>query len=143
MHSVNHILEDLRENGIRLTKARKALVSLFCKTKKPLSADQIADHLSRTQATRIHKVTIYRELEFLSHKKIITPVLLGDRSTRYELSFHDHHHHVVCKKCHRIEDVVLRGNLESEIRHVQKKTRFRVISHSLEFFGLCKSCINM
>jgi Fur family transcriptional regulator, ferric uptake regulator len=58
---------------------------------------------------------------------------------RYELAGKEHHHHLVCENCGKIEDVLSRviPALEEEIKN---KHKFLVKRHSLEFFGLCEDC---
>jgi Fur family ferric uptake transcriptional regulator len=58
----------------------------------------------------------------------------------YELASLGRHHHAVCTDCKLVEDV---AGVCSETLNKQalKKSGFAAIkTHSLEFFGLCKSC---
>jgi hypothetical protein len=59
---------------------------------------------------------------------------------RYELLQEGHHHHVICSKCRKVQDVVLKVDLDAEEHKIQKDTGFKIQSHSLEFFGLCTDC---
>lgn len=133
------IVKNLRSSGFRLTDTRKYLVELFCTVRKPVSAEDILKATDR-KGKKIHKVTIYRELDFLENRGIIDSVDFGDRKKRFELALQRHHHHVVCCKCKRVEDVVLGRHLEKEMRHIQKIKQFKITSHTLEFFGLCANC---
>lgn len=58
---------------------------------------------------------------------------LGYEKTR------EHHHHLVCKNCSRIEDLLI----EKEERFLNKilaQTGFEAEDHHLEIFGLCRTC---
>ncbi|PIS41091.1 MAG: hypothetical protein COT25_04945 [Candidatus Kerfeldbacteria bacterium CG08_land_8_20_14_0_20_42_7] len=134
------IIQHLRARGFRITKTREAMIELFTEVQKPISANLVLTKLQKNFSFSVHKVTIYRELDFLEEEKILQSVDFGDLKKRYELRFRAHHHHVVCTSCHRIEDVVLLGHLKKEIATIQKQKHFCVTSHALEFFGLCAKC---
>lgn len=141
METADDILEQLRNSHHRITKIRKAMVELFCHIHKPVSADWVKAKLEKRKDIEAHKVTVYRELDFLIEAEVLQKVDFGDRKKRYELGLRAHHHHVVCTSCHHIEDVVLSGHLKKEIINIQKQKHFKVTSHALEFFGLCKTCL--
>jgi Fe2+ or Zn2+ uptake regulation protein len=57
----------------------------------------------------------------------------------YELvRSNDHHHHVVCRRCGRVEE--LENISEKFVNEVVAQTKFKIEDHNLEFFGLCKEC---
>lgn len=118
-----------------MTQIRSALIQIFSQSRMPLTAEAILNKL------KAHKVTVYREIDFLVGQNILQSVMLGDRKKRFELAGRPHHHHAVCVKCNRIEDVMLDGHLQKEIRAIEKNKKFVITSHSLEFFGLCNNCL--
>jgi Fur family ferric uptake transcriptional regulator len=128
----------LRESGHRITPGRIALLSFLSNSKKPLTASTIQKEMTH----KMDKVTLYRALEEFTKLKIITKINLQDTATYYEFLHKDHHHHhIVCEKCGKIEDIEYceETNLQKEALRISKN--FSVInSHSLEFFGLCKFC---
>lgn len=128
----------LREHGYRITPARIALLTFLSHSKKPLSAGEIQKQMNYT----MDKVTLYRALEDFATSKIIGRVNLQDAAMYYEFLHEDyHHHHIVCEKCGKIEDIenCNQSNLQKEI--LKHSDSFASInSHSLEFFGICKTC---
>jgi Fur family ferric uptake transcriptional regulator len=67
-------------------------------------------------------------------------VVLGDGKTRFEFADREHHHHAVCVKCKKIEDVaVSEDKLKLEDRLITKND-FNITHHTLEFFGICGTC---
>jgi Fur family ferric uptake transcriptional regulator len=130
--------ELLREHGYRVTPGRVALLVFLNRAKKPLNAGEIQKEMDY----KMDKVTLYRALEDLSLSKIIVKINLQDTATYYEFLHKDHHHHhVVCEKCGKIEDIenCNQTNLQKEI--IKHSKNFTAInSHSLEFFGICKTC---
>jgi Fur family transcriptional regulator, ferric uptake regulator len=130
---------ELEAEGFRMTKLRSALLEIFAHGEKPFSADEILTVLKKNDLP-VHKVTLYRELEVLAGASVIRPIHLHDQILRYESVEHSHHHHVVCVKCKKIADVDVGDNFDAAERKIEKKTKFTILRHSLEFFGLCNAC---
>ena len=130
--------ELLREHGYRITPARIALLSFLSHLKKPLTAADI----QKDMVYKMDKVTLYRALEDFVQSKIVGKINLHDNVTHYEFLHNGHHHHhIVCEKCGKIEDIehCNQASLQKEV--LKHSKNFTVInSHSLEFFGICKVC---
>lgn len=130
--------ELLRGKGYRVTTKRILLLVALSRSKKPLTVGE----LQKETGHCMDKVTLYRALEDFATSKIVVRVNLNDSAAYYELLHKDHHHHhIVCEKCGKIEDIkhCKQTNLQKET--LKHSKNFSIInSHSLEFFGLCKSC---
>jgi len=135
------IIAELRKDGVRITQMRRHLLNLFLKATTPLSVLSINEILE-AENVHVNKTTIYRELEFLLERKLITSIQFNEDKKRYEL-IRDHHHHLVCDQCGNIEEVKIKaledlfGEIETQLRDLKK---FKLVNHSLEFFGVCKEC---
>lgn len=139
--SAADIVTSLRESGFRITKIRQAMLQVFADAKQPQSAQEILAALSPKHPT-VNKTTVYRELEFLVKNSVISELDILDGMKRYELleSGH-HHHHLVCKECRDIQCVeVPHHDLDALENRIQRSHNFKVTSHVLEFFGVCKNC---
>lgn len=136
--SITLFLEELRKQGYRITNVRKALLLLLAKSKTPLSADEIREEL-KSKKLQVNKTTVYRELDFLKEQGITQEVEFGDKKKRYEI-LSSHHHHVVCVECKKVEDVNLQSDLDAAEKKIAWQKNFKVLNHSLEFFGLCSEC---
>ncbi len=134
------IIENLlKEKGYRLTIIRKALIRLFSRKEFPLAVVDILNFLKK-QNFFPNKTTIYRELEFLKKQKIILELQLGEDKKRYEIAYGNHHHHLICVRCENIQDVEVYQELKEEEKYIEQNKQFKVLNHSLEFFGLCQRC---
>lgn len=134
------IITNLKNSGHRITKARSLIVEIFGNSKTPQSAFDILNHL-KVKNAQVNKTTVYRELEFLTVQGIIKEVDFGEGKKRYELDDDTtHHHHIICINCRKVEDVDLKIDLEDEEKRIAKMKNFKVLNHSLEFFGLCGNC---
>lgn len=138
MKDRKEILNSFRENGFRFTNIRKAILDFFYKSKKPLSCQDIQKYLKQKKISA-NKTTVYRELEFFNKQKITEEFQLDDGVKRYEV-ISDHHHHTVCVKCKKIECVKLKNELDKQEKEIENNKKFKIINHSLEFYGLCHKC---
>lgn len=142
MKDATSIFLSLKSSGYRLTRGRKAIVTVLFRCSFPISPVEIADCL-RKQNIFLNKTTVYRELEFLKKQKIIKEVQFDERNKRYELLHVNHHHHIVCKKCKRVVEFnnkILEKNIERLVKVLERVKRFQHVEHSLELFGLCEKC---
>lgn len=132
MHNFKTIL---KENKLKITPARVRILEKLHAFKKPLSAQDIIKAVKGIDA-----VTIYRTLELFSDKKIISRILISKDRAYFEF-VHDHHHHIVCTGCGAVADIPHCAMDKAEalaLRHAKNFTS--ISSHSLEYFGVCKSC---
>lgn len=117
--------------GLKATAQRQEILQTFYDNEGPMTADQIAAKMSK-----VDMVTLYRTLETFVKYRLIKKLNLSTGITFYEIS-DTHHHHIVCSKCNLIEEVDS-CEIGTLVPHSKK---FSFISeHSLEFFGICKSC---
>lgn len=128
----------LKEAGLKVTPTRVAILGVFSDECKPINADYI---FGRLKSKGINIVTVYRTLTSFEKLNILRIVDLHKESTHYELAEH-HHHHIVCTNCGIVE-----GFKDCDIKSLSKNvlnksSKFKIINqHSLEFFGVCKSCV--
>ncbi len=126
----------LKENGLKNTPARWAILDVFSADRRPINADHIREKLKKRD---VNLVTIYRTLASFEAADIIRRLDIHKESAYYELAL-DHHHHIVCTECGMIED--FEGcDVENATRGILKHSTFQSINtHSLELFGVCKRC---
>jgi len=139
MNKLEKILKSLKEKGFRLTKIRKFMLDFLLNSKTPLCAREIQEKFFKLNM-RINKTTIYRDLDLLKKEGIVREVQLRDNVMRYEITPENHHHHLICLNCKKIDEVILEGDLEKEEKIILKTKKFNVLYHSLEFYGVCSEC---
>jgi Fur family ferric uptake transcriptional regulator len=138
--TIQHIRYLLGEQGYSWTRARSAVLTVLTSSPSPLRAEEI--HRALRDA-RINLSSVYRVLRLFATLNIVRRVELGERAARYELAddYRDHHHHLVCDACGRIQDVATCPVEAADLpRRIRRRTGFAVRSHVLELFGLCRSC---
>jgi Fe2+ or Zn2+ uptake regulation protein len=133
------IISTLKQKKFKITKVRSGIVTRFTQAKSPIAAKDLLEYFHQ-QGMKINKTTVYRELAFLLSENIIKEIEFGEGQKRYELEDFKHHHHLICLKCRKVEDVELKTDLNKEETRFLKENGFKVVNHSLEFFGYCKNC---
>ena len=127
----------LRNNDLKSTPARLAILSFLSEQSAPRDVEDIIVHIANEHET-VDRVTVYRILETFVKKGLIKRLEFGEGKYRYELAGDDHHH-LICESCGKVEDIsdCHISDLEKEI---SQRKKFLVKRHQLEFFGVCRSC---
>jgi Fur family ferric uptake transcriptional regulator len=127
----------LRKSGHKATPSRIAILEIFKRSKKPLSAQEIIDALPHGT----DQATVYRTLKSFKEKGLIKQIDLMQNHAHYELTDLAEHHHLVCLRCGRVEDVHRCGVEAVESSILKSSKHFAEIKqHALEFYGICKVC---
>ena len=129
---------ELNGFGLRATPARVAIMQLLEFTREPVDVATITNHLIKEDIPT-NPATVFRIMNMFTQKGITISIHFQEGKTRYELASKEHHHHLICENCGRVEDVE-DTVLPTFERYIAKKHNFTVKRHSLEFFGLCASC---
>lgn len=134
------VTDEIRASGKRITRARKAVLAVLESTKDPLSPAELYARLKQRNVA-VDLVTVYRNLSALKSIGLVRQIKLHqEEQFRYEMrEGREHHHHIQCKNCGRIEDLLL-CPLKKITALIEQETRFVVGDHSLEFSGWCPKC---
>lgn len=119
----------------RINKISTTILNVLAKSHTPVAA---LDLLKKVKA---NKTTIYRDLDNLLKQGKIIELDFGDRTKRYEVSGLNHHHHLVCKSCKKVEEIEMSDLLGKQEKRLENSTGFKNVSHSLEFYGICPGCV--
>lgn len=131
--------EMLHSRGFKTTPGRIALLRVLKQFKEPLSILRITKELGN----KLNPATVYRALEALVDSGMVRKVDLQHSHAHYELvEGNEHHHHLICQICGEVEDVggCNPKTLEKSILRFSRNFK-EIRSHSLEFFGHCRSCV--
>ncbi len=121
---------------MRLTQPRLAILKALIADHGPFSADEIR---SLAGNSHLDRVTVYRCLTAFEEIGLVRRCEFGDGTSRYEYSAGDHHHHhVICKRCRKMENV--EECIPKTLTNLVRAMGYENVSHSLEFFGVCKKC---
>ena len=133
---VMHAIEALRENGLRVTEQRKAILEVLASLDSPRSAEET---FSALPAETCDLVTAYRCLEQFEKAGVVERGVRENGTKVYCLNHgHGHHHHLTCRKCGCTERIDL--CMGDELEEVAVGFGYTELSHVMEVFGLCPSC---
>ncbi len=132
------LLEQLKAKHLKLTPKRKAILDCFSGENKCLSPEQVWEKL-RKDFKHLGLPSIYRNLETFESCGILVKIQKDDRRLYYALcrghvSGH-HHHHIVCVRCGRVDEVDGCGLMETV-----KVSGYKVLKHFVQLEGVCPQC---
>ena len=127
----------LKKAELKTTKKRQMLLFLMQKHARPMTAEEL--HELANNILPMNVSTVYRTLNTLTDKGILTRSIRQNGKAYYSLPKKDHYHRLVCDLCGKVIpiDHCPLGELEETL---QAKTGFRITGHALEFTGLCPEC---
>jgi Fur family ferric uptake transcriptional regulator len=130
----------LLRKGLRNGGARRAVIDLLARQDCCLSAQQIFD-LLRESGRPVGIASIYRVLELLTAEGFVQRLDLGNGTARYEpvRLGREHHHHLVCEQCGRVE-AFEDAALERAIHRLEEGSGYLVAAHDVVLRGSCRSC---
>lgn len=130
----------LKAEGYRAGGARQAVVQLLGDQECCLSAQEIFDRL-REARRPVGIASVYRVLELLSEFKLVQKLDVGGGVARYEPALPDgeHHHHVVCDDCGKVE-AFSDEPLEDALRRLGNRVGYEVEGHEVVLHGSCAEC---
>jgi Fur family ferric uptake transcriptional regulator len=133
-------LSRLRATSGRSGGARRLVVELLGEQDCCLSAQEIHDRV-RERGGRVGIASVYRALEGMDVLGLVQRIDLGDGVSRYEPAHPggDHHHHLVCDDCGKVEPFE-DPSLESAIERVADGRGYAVAAHDVVVRGACEDC---
>ena len=85
--------------------------------------------------------SVYRNINILVEEGKLWRRDFGDGFERYD-AIANVHYHFVCEQCKSISDCIL--PVQNNITNLaQKKTKHKINSHTINFYGVCVDCKNM
>jgi Fur family ferric uptake transcriptional regulator len=133
-------LAALKAAGYRSGGARRAVIELLGRQDCCLTAQQVFDAL-RGEGRTVGIATVYRVLDLLGDRALVHRIELGSGTTYFEPALRggEHHHHLVCEDCGKVE-AFEDEELEKTLRRVERRTGYSVAGHEIVLRGACGSC---
>lgn len=123
---------------MRATRQREAIIRTLEEAGRPLSAVEIL-HLARSAVPALGLATVYRTIDSLLRSRSVASVEIPGRPPRYELAGKDHHHHFLCRQCHRVFEVPgCPGNIDAHV-----PDGFVLEGHEITLYGRCAACARL
>lgn len=139
MDQTERIIQALERAGYQPTPNRRLVARLVADTDGHFTAAELLER-GRRERFKIGRATIFRALDVLTSLKVVERLDLPTGAHAYVVCDPDeHHHHLVCSRCGRSEDVA-DGELAGLVAEIAGRSGYRIEAHRLELFGICPSC---
>ena len=129
--------EALRGAGMRVTPQRLVIARALRRLDRHASVDEVASAVA-AELPGVSVPTVYSGLEVLADLGFARRVTVAPGAVLYDPHTGDHHH-LVCKRCRRVEDVDLPIDLEPALAAARRQG-FAPDRAELVVTGLCRSC---
>ena len=138
MKNKKSLLEILRQKGYRLTPQRMMVLEAIEASHDHISAEEIHAR-ARLQYPYINISTVYRTLELLKEKGLVTETDLGGGRFLYHPAGKAQHHHLVCRKCGKVRDIDI-AVLDKLRDQLKAQYSFDAELEHIAIFGTCDRC---
>lgn len=130
--------------GTRLTRKRQNVLQCLLKSKKPLSAYEIADAYQTAFDEPIRAMSVYRMLDFLIDEKLAHKLKSANKYVACSHIVCDHAHGIpqflICDKCGKVEEISVSKKIIDSLAASAEKANFTLISEQIELYCLCDKC---
>jgi Fe2+ or Zn2+ uptake regulation protein len=126
----------LRNAKLKSTNPRLAVLKALSEVKHPETAQEIHKRLKNMDI-----VTLYRTLVSFEKSQLAKRIDMHKDAVYYEFNI-NHHHHIICTDCGKLEDFELCNMDRLTKKIVARASNFKSVQkHALELFGVCNNCV--
>jgi Fur family ferric uptake transcriptional regulator len=128
----------LERSGVRPTPRRLEVLQELADERDDVTAQQLWSRL-RERDSHTGLATVYRTLALLSEKGVVDVLSHHGGEQCYRLCGGEHHHHLLCERCHRVVEVQECG-LDDWVAAAADQHGFVATDHRVEIVGVCADC---
>lgn len=135
---LDDIIAKLRQLEFRITPQRIAILKAFLRSEAHPSVEQVHAQVKINFPTT-SLATVYKTVNLLKEIGEILEIGFADGRNRYDGRKPYPHPHLICTKCQAIMDPAV-SSVDQLTAEIEKSSGYRILSHQLEFFGICPAC---
>lgn len=134
------IKEELREKGIKNTKAKSILLHILKRSQGPMDVNSL--HVECQKETSVNLVTVYRSLQQFHERELVQEFLGKDGAVQYEYIHQGSraHPHFQCEKCNRVFCLGELG-FDDALYFSNMAKQHKVNSINITLNGICQECL--
>ena len=136
-------LNELKSTGLKVTVPRLKILEVFQRgTHRHMTAEDVFRVLLEERSD-VGLATVYRVLTQFEQASILCRSHFESGKAVYELNEGQHHDHLVCLDCGRVEEFY-DAEIEKRQHDVAKTKGFAITDHALSLYATCtkKQCPN-
>lgn len=131
--------QDLRKAGLKVTLPRMKILEILESTgQRHMSAEDMYKALLDS-GEEIGLATVYRVLTQFEDAGLVTRHHFEGGHSMFELNEGDHHDHILCVKCGRVDEFV-DETIEQRQEQIAREAGYEMTDHSLYIYGICPKC---
>ena len=129
-------IDELKSSGLKATLPRLKILEIFQRgAQRHMTAEDVFRHLL-TESADIGLATVYRVLTQFEQAGILSRNHFESGKAVYELNEGQHHDHMVCLDCGRVEEFY-DAEIEQRQQAVAHAKGFEIADHSLAIYASC------
>lgn len=129
-------IDELKNNGLKATLPRLKILEVFQSgVQRHMTAEDVYRHLLQDN-TDVGLATVYRVLLQFEQAGILSRNHFESGKAVYELNEGQHHDHMVCLDCGRVEEFY-DPEIESRQQAVAQAKGFVIADHALSLYAHC------
>lgn len=130
---------NLKKAGLKITVPRRKILEIMENaTDHHLNAEDIYKRLIES-GEDIGLATVYRVLTQFEEAGLVVRHYFEGGQSVFELDHGEHHDHLVCVKCNRVEEFVDEV-IEFRQDEIARERGYIITDHSLNIYGICRGC---
>jgi Fur family ferric uptake transcriptional regulator len=131
---------DLRNAGLKVTTPRIKILQILEKqvNERHLTAEKVYKILL-SEDEEIGLATVYRVLTQFEAAGLVVRHQFEGGNSIFELSTGDHHDHILCMKCGRVDEFS-DELIETRQKKVAQELGYELTDHGLYLYGFCPKC---
>jgi Fur family ferric uptake transcriptional regulator len=131
--------QQLKDAGLKITMPRLKVLQILEQARDHhLSAENVYKALL-DMGEDVGLATVYRVLTQFEAAGLVSRHNFEGGHSVFELIQGEHHDHLVCVKCGRVEEFI-DDLIEQRQCLIAEKAKFKMTDHALTIYGLCPDC---
>ena len=131
--NVDSLEDELRAEGVRVTRQRVAILSALANSNDHPSAEELLER-SRTHDESVSLATVYRTLTVLEERGTVIRNEFDGTGARFELANKPHHDHLIDVEAGEVIEFTS-SKIEQLQEEIARELGYDLLHHRLELYG--------
>ncbi len=125
----------LKKHNLKVTPQRLKIVTML-HTHGHINIEDLFSEI-REEFPNVSLATIYKNIHQMTESGLVREVKIPSLKSVYEVA-KEPHLHMVCDKCHKVEDIVL--GTDKIIEEAEKVSGYKIEESFITLRGICPEC---